>query len=145
MVAYADRAQLYIHGISADRAAAAERKSPGCVDALLETKSRFVDSFLRTRYVLPLAAWGDEIAEATCHLVAIGVIGVLGKNPNGTDEWLFDRAKQTCDWLKDVAAKRAHPDVTEGGPEVDGAVVLEGVDRGWDGTVALEDRRGWCC
>lgn len=146
MVAYATRAQFYVSGLPAAVCAQAETKSPGCVELALENSSRFMDSFFRVAYQLPLLQWGSEVTRACCHIAAPDVIDVLGSAPGGADERYDLRSKAAQQWLDKVAMKRAFPELTEGSISVDGAVVVSQPSREWDDTpcdFGFDDLRAW--
>jgi hypothetical protein len=142
-VVYASHAEFYTWGLAPEVVAAAERKSPGILDRALASASRRADSCFRDRYVLPLASWGDEVRERVCQLAALAVLGVLGFNPDGPDRFYVDRARDAEVWFRRVADKKEQPDVVEGGPPVDGAVVVSPRERGWAQHDGLCERRGW--
>lgn len=110
MSAYASLAQLYTYG--------APEKSFGQLtddqkNNELEASSRYVDTFLRGRYSLPLIAWGVEITEATCKVAAYNLMNVRGYNPaSGADANLQLRYQETVNWLRLIQKQQAHPDVT---------------------------------
>ncbi len=81
------------------------------VDYALQTASELVDSYLGTRFDLPLTSYGNDIILATCRIAAYLVLsGPRGFNPGAQDAEAFllshDRA---VSWLKDVASGKATP------------------------------------
>jgi phage gp36-like protein len=141
-MAYATRSDFERWGLSPSLAAQAETKAPGAIANALDARSAEADSYFRARYVLPLTAWDANVRRVVCELAALDVLGVAGFNPQGNDEYFTRRAERALGWLKSVGAKRVHPDVTESGAPVDGAVVVSPPARGWD-ELSIEERRGW--
>lgn len=110
MTAYASLENLYTYG--------APQKAFGQLtddqkNNELEAASRYVDSFLRGRYLLPLVSWGVEITEATCKIAAYNLMNVRGYNPaSGADMNLETRYNAAVAWLTLVQKQQAHPNVT---------------------------------
>lgn len=115
--------------------------------AALDSASGTVDTYLRARHTLPLVApYPREIIRAEAVLAAWDLITTRGHSPIGFDESLERRAEAVMDWLKDLAAGRAHldpgadstPTVQEGRPRVEsqgtpytGGPVRRNATRGW--------------
>jgi phage gp36-like protein len=113
----------------------------------LDAASGMVDTYLRSKHTLPLVApYPHEIIRAESVLAAWDLITTRGHNPIGFDESLKERADGVMDWLKDLAAGRAHlpkgadstPTVQEGRPRVEsqgtpytGGPVQRNATRGW--------------
>lgn len=107
--------------------------------AQLSAASRKVDSYLASRYQLPLTAFGDDLKQAVCILSAYELMvsgGGWNPVPGSADEHLYLRYKDQLAWLKDVARGLATPtgitDSSTTGGE-DGLMPIVGSDepRGW--------------
>jgi len=68
MTAYAARTDLTRFGISEK---ALTNVSTETQDAALEAASRVADSYLRSRYALPLAGYGDDLGVLTAALLTV--------------------------------------------------------------------------
>lgn len=105
MTAYANRTDLTRFGISAN---ALTNVSTEAQDAALEAASRVADSYLRSRYALPLTGYVDDLKRAVCHVAAWDLLTTRGYDPNrGGDEAVKLRHDTAIAWLKDVCAGRA--------------------------------------
>lgn len=143
MTLLATRADLTMLGLAPSAIDALDANVPGAVDRALAAASAVAEGHLATRYVLPLASWGDDLRQAVCALAASTLLTTLGLNPESTDALLVrGREKSALEWLRGVAAKKIHPSVTEGGAPVHGAVVVSSDERGWS-DVAIEETRDW--
>lgn len=136
MSAYADRTDLTRFGISA---AALSSVSTATQDAALEAASRVADSYLRSRYTLPLTGYGDDLKRAVCAIAAWDLLSTRGYDPQrGGDEAVRMRSDAAVSWLKDVSAGRA---------AVSGGVTTPGPLRpsraATAATVASTSKRGW--
>lgn len=65
---------------------------------------RFIDSYLRARYTLPLEA--AVVADSNLDLVAANIVRYLLMGARATEE-VRDRYKDALTWLRDVQAGRA--------------------------------------
>jgi phage gp36-like protein len=105
-MAYATRTDLYRLGL---REAAFTGVATADQDAALEAASDTADSYMRSRYTLPLSSFGDDLKGAVCKIAAYELLGTRGYAPGaGRDESLKDRRDEAVSWLKDVSAGRAH-------------------------------------
>lgn len=79
-------------------------------DAALVAASVTIDSYLGTRFDLPLAVYGSDITVATAQIAAWFLISKRGISP-GNEAWeaLRTNYKDQLSWLKDVSAGRAVP------------------------------------
>lgn len=76
----------------------------------LEAASRVADSYLTTKFVLPLTAWGDDLKQKVADIAAYNVMKVRGFDPQkGDAETLRDSFEDAMSWLKDVATGKARP------------------------------------
>lgn len=143
MATYATRADFELLGLPSDALDALDARAPGAVARALDAASALADGYLRARYVLPLAAFGDDLTQAVCAVAAESLMATLGLDPESPMATLLSRrAKDARRWFEMVAAKKIHPSITEGGAPVDGAVVISPAARGWD-NVEIEEERGW--
>lgn len=81
------------------------------ITAALTSASTTVDSYIGTRFDLPLTDFGQDIVLATCRIAAYLVLqGPRGFNPGASnaDSFLTNH-NMAVSWLKDVAAGRATP------------------------------------
>jgi phage gp36-like protein len=116
---YAEISDLAAFGINPN---ATKGMDPTAIAKMLSAASRKVDGALRPQFKLPLLAWGDEIKEAVCIIVAYGVMSARGFNPeNGADKNIRDRyidivgdpRVQGSGWLAAVAKGTMIPSVTD--------------------------------
>lgn len=146
MAQYATATDLANLGLPA---AALEGISPAIQDEHLRKASGRVDSYLRGRYSLPLAApYPDEIIEATVILAAYSLLVFRGFNPDEYDSNFVRRYQDMVGntsvggsrgWLDRVASGRANlatsADATsgtqEGAPTFDTAEGSTADERGW--------------
>ena len=118
--------------------------------AALDAASALADSYLKSRYVLPLLSWGYELTRAVAIIAAYDLITTRGYNPGaipGTvDENIRKRYLDVLEWLKAIqnsqgelsyAIDSSTPGTGTGG---DGSVNVDGGDefqwttgsvRGW--------------
>lgn len=107
-------------------------------DALLSAASGRMDSYLGTRYAVPLTTYGDEVRECACVLAAYAIVQRRGFNPdNAWETALQERRKEALEWLRDIASGKASvPGITESEseswPSQIGALdILSDEARGW--------------
>jgi len=142
-MAYATRTDFEQLGLPPDALDALDSRVPGSVARAIDAASTLADGYLRARYVLPLAAFGDDLTQAVCAVAAASLMTTLGLDPESPMATLIrERSKEGRRWLEMVAAKKIHPSITEGGAPVDGAVVVSPPARGWD-EVSIDEERGW--
>jgi phage gp36-like protein len=79
---------------------------------LLLGASEYVDSYLRSKYGLPLQSWGSDIKRVTCWVAAYDAAQMRGFNPAIPAEDTFRiRYEQATKWLTQVAQGVISPDV----------------------------------
>jgi phage gp36-like protein len=115
---------------------------PGAVVAAIPNESRLqalaaaaalADSYLASRYRLPLVAWGRELTQAVCDIAAFYAMKRLGFNPDGgADAELVAGRDRAEAWLARVASGAVTPSITDTAPAPSGA-----------GRVAGNPARGW--
>jgi phage gp36-like protein len=104
-MAYATRTDLTRFGLPT---AALTGVSTDAQDAALEAASDVADSYMRSRYALPLTGYGDDLKRAVCHVAAWDLLTTRGYDPaRGGDEAVKLRHDTAIAWLKDVSAGRA--------------------------------------
>lgn len=103
-MAYATTTDLARLGIAAAAIAAV---SSTIQEAALDAASVVADGYLRSRYVVPLTAWGDDLTRNVVALAAWDILCNRGFDPNrGGDAAIEARAAEARSWLKDVSAGR---------------------------------------
>jgi len=132
MAAYATREDLYRLGI---RAEALEEISTDDQDAALEASSRYADSFLASRFQLPLIAPypADLVANVCQHAAYTLLAGTRGFNPESSQS-LRDRYDDAVDWFKGISRNLVHPQVTDSSPTTSSGRpprVVSKPPRGW--------------
>lgn len=127
MARYAAITDLFILG--APESAFRDASVPGWgftdeqLEAGLVASCDFVDSYLRGRFTLPLAAFGLDLTRAACIISAYDLLTGRGYNPanQGDDSSQLDkRYESIVSWLKMIARGEVTPVVTDGSePEGD--------------------------
>ncbi len=77
--------------------------------AALAAASSVVDSYLRSRFTLPLTTWGDDVRQTVCQLAAYNLLVTRGLDPEG-GKTIGDRYKAAIKWLEAVQEGRATPE-----------------------------------
>lgn len=136
MATYCTKEELGRYGINRE---ALEKTSETDQDKAIGAASGIIDSYLRSRFTLPLVAFGEDIR---MHCAAIAVYILLrtrGYNPAEPDDDMVQTGyDQAIAWLKDVAANRATPDVTDSSPGSPAPGARGGAPR-----VESNSQRGW--
>lgn len=101
--------------------------------AACSSGSAIAESYLRSRYSLPLASWGDDVREQACALAARAALTTTGFNPEEPSAAaVIQRARDAERWFRGVAAGEITPDVAEtAGSDVPFAIALSEDSRGW--------------
>ena len=117
MTRYATTTNLARLGI---RAEALTGIATAVQEEALDASSAVADGYLRARgYVMPLTAWSTDLTRAVAVLAAFDLLVTRGYDPNaGTDDVLLKRVEMATTWLRDVAAGRVTPDLTDSTPSV---------------------------
>jgi phage gp36-like protein len=112
MTRYATTADLARLGISS---AALQGVATATQEAALDACSAVADGYLRARgYVLPLTTWSNDLTRAVAVLAAFDLLVTRGYDPSaGTDDVLLKRVEMATSWLRDVAASRITPALTD--------------------------------
>lgn len=94
------------------------------IAAALEAASRLADSYLQSRYRLPLTSWGQDLRRCVAILAAYDIMSARGFAPEGADEHLRLRAEDATRWLEGVARGSVSPtaivDSAPAAPPIDG-------------------------
>jgi phage gp36-like protein len=120
------------------RADALENIEETVLNDCIASASETIDSYLRSRFALPLTDWGRDITRCCAILSVYDAMIARGLNPaNAGDDQLEARYEQQLGWLRDIANNRATPNVTDssGTPE-DGSSATRA-------TVDTNESRGW--
>jgi len=76
--------------------------------------SDVIDSYLRSRFTLPLLTWGSDITAACANIAVYKILTVRGFNSaRGADEVIRQSYEDAIKWLVDISNERAMPDVTD--------------------------------
>ncbi len=136
MSAYATVADLLVYGIGTSAI-------PGTVTdanklAAITAASAKADSYLGSRFTLPITVWGADLTAAVCQIAAYEIIAALvGFNPeDGKNVVLVDRKNDAVRWLEQVARGMATPtgvtDSSSGGVGTPSARAYSRPSRGWN-------------
>jgi phage gp36-like protein len=97
--------------------------------------SEKADSYLRTRYPLPLASFGTDVVMHVAWMAVYLLMTGRGYNPMaGADDQLRMRYDDAVAWFEGVAKQNINPDVTANfppGPQYQLPVVSSQPPRGW--------------
>ena len=120
MTRYATTTNLVRLGI---RAEALTGIATAVQEEALDAQSAVADGYLRSRgYVLPLTAWSADLTRAVAILAAFDLLVTRGYDPQaGSDDVLLRRVEMATTWLRDVAAGRVTPDLSDSTPSEDEA------------------------
>ncbi len=131
-MAYATRTKLTQLGLPT---AALADVSTTDQDAALDGASGIADGYLRKRYSLPLATYGDDLTTHVCSIAAWLILKTRGFNPEDpADAAIRMGYEDAIEWLESVAAGDIDPqNVTDATP-----TTAKGVAQAWSDT-----ERGW--
>lgn len=120
MTRYANTTNLARLGI---RAEALTGIATAVQEEALDAASAVADGYLRARgYVMPLTAWSTDLTRAVAILAAFDLLVTRGYDPQaGGDDVLLRRVEMATTWLRDVAAGRVTPDLSDSTPSEDEA------------------------
>lgn len=128
---YATTTQLAQYGAAST---ALSSVPSGTQTAAIAAASELADSYLRTRYSLPLLSWGSDLTRAVCQIAAYDVFVSRGYNPAAAADVNYRmRYEDAVAWLKSVARQEAQADVT---PSANQAVYDEPV-------IHTHPKQGW--
>jgi phage gp36-like protein len=107
MAAYATAADFASLGLPTKATASV---SAGDIDAALEAASRVVDSYIGSRYDLPLITYDKSVTMAVCKIAAFELLSRRGFAAGATDATTLElRYNQALQWCRDVARGLALP------------------------------------
>ena len=79
-------------------------------DAALVAASAIADSYLQSRYDLPLTNWGQDLVRVVCQIAAYDLLTSKGFNPaTGPDENIRQRYLDALAWLQEVSQGKQTP------------------------------------
>lgn len=145
MAEYCTTAELSQYGI---RAEALRGIALSELQAAILAASKTIDGYLRSRYKLPLVAWGEDIRLICARLAVYQLVVVRGFNAaRAGDEQVEKQYEVSLATLKDIPPGKYSPDVTDAssgaGPGVSApagtAQVFSDDSRGY----FADDRRGF--
>lgn len=77
-------------------------------EAALDAASALADSYLRSRYTVPLTSYGVDLTQQVCALAAETLLTTRGFDPSRANgDAIVLRADNARAWLRDVSAGRA--------------------------------------
>lgn len=110
-------------------------KTTAQLNAALVTASRLADSYLKTRYTVPLTAWDDDLSRAVCDVAAYDIAGSKAHGVDGGKTLIRVRYDDAIRWLKDVSSGEASLAVAEEADAEHGEAFGYGA--------SSDDERGW--
>ena len=111
---YCSSADLSQYGI---RAEALGNIDASILQVNIAAASDVIDSYLRSRFTLPLLTWGSDITAACASIAVYKIIRVRGLNSaRASDEVIKDAYDEAIRWLVDISNERAMPNVTDSSP-----------------------------
>jgi phage gp36-like protein len=111
---YCASADLALYGV---RAEALANIDASILQANIAVASDMIDSYLRSRFTLPLLAWGSDLTGACAAIAVYGIIKVRGFNSaRSSDEQIKASYDEAIHWLIDISNEKATPDVTDSSP-----------------------------
>ena len=128
---YAVRADLPLYGANANALASVPTATQ---EAALAAASELADSYLRTRYVLPLLAWGNDLRRAVCQIATYDLFVTRGYNPAAAADVNYRmRYEDAIAWLKSVARQEAQADVVTSDTQAqyDEPTIITSPRQGW--------------
>ncbi len=101
---------------------------------VLDDVSTLADSFLGSRYKLPLTSYGSDLTRNVCQIAVYDLMCLRGFFPDGPDQNFKDRNDAAMAWLRGVSSGAITPSniadssvsVSEGAP-----FVISVPPRGW--------------
>ncbi len=96
--------------------------------AILNGRSRWIDSFLRAQFELPLVTWDTDITQAVCAAASYDLMVIRGYNPEaGADINIRLRFEDARKWAEDCAAGKLTPSVTDSSPDAAQGTANQGI------------------
>lgn len=110
MSSYAAPADLVKYGISS---AALQGISSTDQQEAIDGASELADGYFRSRYSLPLTAWGKDVRRVVSIIAVYDLLVIRGYSPAaGADINLRARYEDALDWLARVSRQEVQADVT---------------------------------
>jgi phage gp36-like protein len=143
VASYCTPEQLTRYGI---RAEALRSIDPSDLQAACDAASKTIDGYLRSRYKLPLVAWGEDITLIAARMAVYQLVVVRGFNSaRAGDDQIEKQYDVSLSTLKDIPTGRYNPDVTDASSGAEAGVsapagtaqVFSDSSRGW-----FSDSRG---
>lgn len=114
---------------------------PEKVGAALDSASALIDSYLRSRFKLPLTAFGNDIREAAGVIAAWRILRSEGFDPTDpANETIRRDFEDKIKWLQNIASGIVTPEVTDASSGAESGVgvssrarVVSNASRGWQG------------
>src|SRR5687768_909498 len=98
-----------IADLTVPAAALSSISTPDQNDFLLKA-SVFADSYLASRFELPLVTWGSDLKDAVAAIATFRLLMKRGFSPEAGDNKTYqDQYKDAVSWLKDVGSGKATP------------------------------------
>ena len=111
MAEYCTIPQLAQYGI---RAEALRSISPSDLQAAIVAASGTIDGYLRSRYKLPLVAWGEDLRLICARLAVYQLVVTRGFNAaRAGDDQIEKQYEISLDTLKAIPNNKYSPDVTD--------------------------------
>lgn len=109
MSSYATTAEFDVHGIRP--AALPAAISSGDKTAAITAASGKADSYLASRFRLPLLSWGTDLTQAVCAMAAFELIAtlMLFQPEASANAVLMERNERAVKWLTQVSKGEATP------------------------------------
>jgi phage gp36-like protein len=92
-----DLAQLGLAG------GALQNVTPTIQDAALLAASALADSYLESRFTLPLTSWGKDLSRVVCFIAAYDILTSRGYSPQSPDDHIRQRYQDALAWLQEVS------------------------------------------
>ncbi len=131
-MSYATLADLTTYGLVSSALTTVDSATK---QAALDAASARVDGYFRSRYVLPLTSWGEDVKEAVV-AIAVWILMVRrGFMPSaGLDNTIRERYLDAVQWLNRVGRQEVQPNVSPTSAENEASAaprVLTHPQRGW--------------
>jgi phage gp36-like protein len=111
MALYCTSDELTRYGI---RAEALRSIDPSDLQAAIQAASDTIDGYLRSRFKLPLVAWGKDISLLCARLAVYQLVVVRGFNAaRAGDEQIEKQQELSIQTLRDIPPAKYTPDVTD--------------------------------
>lgn len=106
MSSYATLEDFKLYGLSGP---AWENLVSSDVQHVLDAASSLADSYLNSRFSVPIASPPESLKEAVCRIAAYNLPSVVGYNPEGQTENIRLRYEDAIRWLEGVSKNLITP------------------------------------